>query len=128
MNYHGMPVSHLLGLPSMENLKNFEWKKNNLKLENLVYLGIRALDQDEKDVIKELGIKYYTPYDVDALGGITKVFREIEEFLELGREETKLHLSFDVDSCSSSYLCGTGTAVDYGLSKRELIYVMQKVY
>lgn len=47
-NYHGMPVSHLLGVKSMENLPEFQWKKNNLDVSNLVFLGIRELDDGEK--------------------------------------------------------------------------------
>jgi len=41
---------------------------------------------------------------------------------------TKLHVSFDVDACSASYLIGTGTPSNYGLTKREIIYVMQNIY
>lgn len=51
--------------------------------------------------------------------------KEIKEYLNLDNKDSKLHVSFDVDACSSSYLFGTGTPVDYGLSKRELIYTMQ---
>ncbi len=32
-NYHGMPVSHLLGLDNMNGLKGFEWKTIDLKPE-----------------------------------------------------------------------------------------------
>lgn len=69
-NYHGMPVSHLLELDSMKRLKNFEWKKDVLDPKNIIYLGIRDLDEAEKKYIKDLNIKYFTPYDVDKAGGI----------------------------------------------------------
>lgn len=32
----------------MENVKNFEWLKENIKSKNIAYLGIRALDEGEK--------------------------------------------------------------------------------
>lgn len=76
-----MPVGHLLGLKSMENLPEFPWKIKNLKPKNIVYLGIRELDEAEKNYIKTNNIKYYTPYDIDYCGGIKNVMDEISDYL-----------------------------------------------
>ena len=43
-NYHGMPVSHLLGLDNMNSLEGYEWKRENISPENIIFLGIRDLD------------------------------------------------------------------------------------
>ncbi len=48
----------------MNQLKNFEWKQTNLDPKNLVYLGIRELDDAEKGFIKDMNIKHYNPYDI----------------------------------------------------------------
>lgn len=123
-NFHGMPVSSLLGLENMNEIKEFGWKNKNFPIENLVFLGIRDIDEGEKEILKELNIKYYTPYDIDENGGIKNVMKQINEYLKLDDPLSKLHVSFDVDVCCSSYLEGTGTKVDYGVSKREMIYIM----
>jgi arginase len=58
---HGMPVSFLMGLVDQpKKLPGFEWFKPCLDVKDLVYIGLRDLDQDEKDTIKRLGIKAYT--------------------------------------------------------------------
>lgn len=65
-----MPVAHLLGLDGMRELNNHEWLKEFISPSNIVYLGVRDIDEDEKIAIKKLGIKYFTPCMIDEEGGI----------------------------------------------------------
>jgi hypothetical protein len=41
--YHGYPAAHLTGKTV---LPGFKWIKKNLPLTNLVYIGIRDIDED----------------------------------------------------------------------------------
>lgn len=60
-NMHGMPISFLMGLVKDANKYPYlEWFKPCLKPQDLVYIGLRDLDNDEKKTIKELGIKAFT--------------------------------------------------------------------
>lgn len=60
-NMHGMPLGFLLGLAkNMNSLPNFGWIKPCVKPHEIVYIGLRDLDQGEKKAIKALGIKAFT--------------------------------------------------------------------
>ncbi len=53
---------------------------------------------------------------------------EIEDYLQLKDENSKLHVSFDIDACCSSYILGTGTRASFGLSMNESLYIMQRIH
>lgn len=58
---HGMPLAFLMGLVSdSRKLPGFGWLKPCVKPSDVVYIGLRDLDQDEKRTIKQLGIKAFT--------------------------------------------------------------------
>jgi arginase len=67
---HGMPVAFLLGLVENANkLPGFGWyDAPYVKPEDIVYIGLRDLDSEEKKVIKKLGIKSFTMHDIDKYG------------------------------------------------------------
>ena len=125
---HGMPVAFLLGLIEGKQVPGFEWVHSRLKPEHIVYIGIRNLDPEEKRAINSLGIRYFTPYDVEDRGGIKYAMDEALSYLQLDRKDLPLHVSFDVDACSSSYLKGTGTPERFGLTERETIYLLRRAY
>lgn len=58
--YHGKPVSHLMGLIKNEDVPGFEWLNSPLKPEDIVFIGIRDIDEDEKLTLAENGIKCFT--------------------------------------------------------------------
>ena len=123
-NYHGMPVGHLLGLDNSNKIPGFEWKSKNIQPKNIVFLGIRDLQEEEKKVIKDLNIKYYTPLEIESKGGIKNIMEEIDLYLDLKNKQNKLHVSFDIDGACSSYIKGTGTPYGYGITQRECVYMM----
>jgi arginase len=62
-NMHGMPLAFLTGLidkdlHNMPTIKN--WFQSCLSPKDIIYIGLRDVDQCEKHFIKQLGIKYYT--------------------------------------------------------------------
>ena len=56
-NYHGMPLSFLTGLCKSEN---FDFIKNYVPFENILYFGVRDLDSFEKFIIRERNIDLIT--------------------------------------------------------------------
>lgn len=120
-NIHGMPLAVSLGLghPSLTNIGGYSPK---IKPENVVIIGARALDDGEKDLIKEIGIKTYTMHEVDRLG-MTKVMEETIAYL---KERTDgVHLSLDLDGLDPDHAPGVGTPVAGGLTYRESHLAME---
>jgi arginase len=60
-NLHGMPLGFLLGLvEDVQALPSFDYFEPCLQPSDIVYIGLRDVDKEEKRVIKELGIKAFT--------------------------------------------------------------------
>ena len=120
-NIHGMPLAVSLGLghPALTNIGGYSPK---LKPENVVIIGARALDEGEKDLIKEIGIKTYTMHEVDRLG-MTKVMEETIAYLK--NRTDGVHLSLDLDGLDPDHAPGVGTPVVGGLTYRESHLAME---
>lgn len=127
-NYHGMPVSHLLGMVEKNEIPGFDWLEPNLKSIDIVYIGIRDLDQCEVDHLKRNNIRYYNMYSIDKLG-IGKVMNEINEYFSesVGSNKYPVHISFDIDGMDPSVIKQTGTLVRNGLTDREAKYIIRNV-
>ena len=60
-NMHGMPLGLLLGLyEDYAKLPNFQWFTPCLQPSDVVYIGLRDVDDGEKRFIKKLNIKCFT--------------------------------------------------------------------
>jgi arginase len=122
-NIHGMPVSASIGLGAPE-LAAVGGKFQKLNPENIVMIGLRSVDEGERKIIRELGVKAYTMTDIDRLG----VYRVMEETVEYLRERTDhVHVSFDLDSVDPTIAMGVGTPVPGGLTFREAHLVMEMI-
>lgn len=112
-NIHGMPVAHLTGLgdPRLSGIAG-GW---HARPEDIVMIGLRSVDQRERELVAEAGIKTYTMKDVDQLG-ITRIAQETLERLS---HLERLHVSFDADALDPVVCPGVGTPVPGGLSYRE---------
>nr|WP_093214727.1 arginase [Sediminibacillus albus] len=120
-NIHGMPLAVNLGM-GHERLTNILDYQPKIKPENIVIVGARSLDQGEKELIREKGIKVYSMHEVDRLG-MTAVITEIIEYL---KDKTDgVHLSLDLDGLDPSDAPGVGTPVIGGLSYRESHLAME---
>lgn len=118
-NVHGMPLAHLLGegSPRLTEL----WGGAAIRPEDLVFIGLRSVDEGERALLRRLGIRAFTMKEIDKRG----IARVAEEALEhLGRLEA-LHLSFDADALDPSVAPGVGTPVPGGLSYREAHLLME---
>lgn len=120
-NIHGMPLAANLGLghPLLTNIAGYQPK---VKFENVVLIGIRSLDEGEKILIKEKGIKVYTMHEIDRLGMKTVM----EEAIHYLKDKTDgVHLSLDLDALDPLYTPGVGTPVMGGVSYRESHLAME---
>ena len=66
-NIHGMPLAVSIGL-GHSSLTDIGGYSPKVKPENIVIIGARSLDEGEKALIKERGIKVYTMHEIDRMG------------------------------------------------------------
>jgi arginase len=120
-NIHGMPLAASLGL-GHEMLTQLAGYAPKVKPENIVLIGARALDDGEKELIKELGIKVFTMHEIDRLG----MAAVIEETIDYLKEKVDgVHLSLDLDGLDPTDAPGVGTPVTGGISYRESHLAME---
>lgn len=120
-NIHGMPLAVSIGLghPLLTKIGGYAPK---VKPENVIIIGARSLDEGERILIKEKGIKVYTMHEIDRLG-MAKVMEETIAYL---KERTDgVHLSLDLDGLDPSECPGVGTPVMGGISYRESHLAME---
>jgi arginase len=121
-NVHGMPLAALLGSEPAE-LASIGFSPSVLA-QNTVLVGIRNLDEREKEEIRASGVHVFTMKDIDR-DGIAKV---AERALALASSGTGgIHVSFDMDVCDPAIAPGVGTPVKGGLDYREAHMVMEMV-
>jgi len=119
-NIHGMPLSILMGKGCTE-LVNIGRPGAKLKSENVVLIGVRDLDEKEREALRQSRITVYTMRDIDELG-MCKVIKSAMEKLS---SVDKIHVSLDVDSIDPHVAPGVGTPVPGGLTYREAQLLME---
>jgi arginase len=120
-NVHGMPLAALLGAEPAE-LATIGGFRPKVDPERTVIIGLRNLDDRERERVREAGIHVFTMKDIDR-SGIAEV---MERAIELASRDTLgVHVSFDLDACDPSVAPGVGTPVKGGLDYREAHMVME---
>jgi len=122
-NVHGMPLASLLG-PEPAELSRIGGFSPKVAAERTVLIGIRNLDEREKERMRESGARVFTMKDIDR-AGIASV---VEQAIAIAGSGTGgVHVSFDMDVCDPSIAPGVGTPVKGGLNYREAHMVMEMV-
>jgi len=122
-NVHGMPLAALLG-PEPAELSRIGVRSPKVRADRTVLIGVRNLDEQEKQVIRESKVSVFTMKDIDR-HGIAVV---MERALAIAGDTTSgIHVSFDLDVCDPAIAPGVGTPVKGGLNYREAHMVMEMV-
>ena len=122
-NVHGMPLAALLG-PEPSELSRIGGFSPKVLPEHTVLIGIRNLDEREKEIVRASKVHVFTMKDIDR-AGIASV---VEQALQLASAGTAgIHVSFDLDVCDPSVAPGVGTPVKGGLDYREAHLLMEMV-
>lgn len=119
-----MPVGFLLGKGT--SVAEFNWIQNFITPSQIVYIGLRDLDPDEKRILREQGIMAFTMRDIDERG-IVDVVNAALDHVNPGRDRP-VHVSFDIDALDSIVASSTGTSVLGGLHFREGRYICEVVH
>ena len=121
-NIHGMPLAHLLGKGD-EQLSSILGAHPAVAPENVALIGIRDIDDIEREIINESGISAFTMYDIDKLG-MGEVCRRALEVVNDGT--AGFHISFDLDGCDPEVIPGSGTLVPGGVNFREAHFLLEE--
>lgn len=135
-NMHGMPVATALGVDNLNK------KRNNLSLEevdiwnqlkglhgispkinpeDLVYVAVRDVEEEEVSLIQELNVRSISVEEVRS-NGVDSILNEIINRLSAC---DLIYISFDVDSMDPEFTShGTGTPVENGLKPEEAFGIM----
>ena len=120
-NIHGMPLAACLGMgPSA--LVELAGAAPMVAPSNAVLVGVRSVDEEERRLVKEVGLEVFTMRDVDMLG-IHEVMKRAIAIASAGT--AGFHLSFDLDGTDPSVAPGVGTPVPGGTTLRESHLVME---
>ena len=122
-NIHGMPLACCLG-HGPDQLKRLSERFPMVDVESSALVGVRSLDDGERELIKRIGIKCFTMRDID-LRGIHSVMEEALDTVTNGT--AGFHCSFDLDGTDPIVSPGVGTPVPGGTTYRESHAVMEMV-
>lgn len=121
-NIHGMSLAVLLG-EGYPELVGISREQNRLRPQDVVIVGVRHLDREERERLRGSGVKVYTMRDIDERG-MGVVAREALQALD---HLQRLHVSLDIDALDPQTVSGTGTLVPGGLTYREAQLLMEIV-
>jgi arginase len=113
---HGMPVAHLLGYGDAD-LATFGDRRPIILPQNLVYIGARSFEFEEKELLTRLGVKIYFMDEVNARGFST-VFQEAKEMVT--KNTPYYGISLDIDAFDPIEVPGTGAKEPKGLKETEV--------
>ena len=122
-NVHGMPLAALLG-PEPAELSSIGGFSPKISPHHTVLIGVRNLDEREKQNLRAAGVRVFTMNDIDR-NGIATIG---EQALAIAGDGTAgVHVSFDLDVCDPAIAPGVGTPVKGGLDYREAHMLMEIV-
>ncbi len=121
-NVHGMVLAAALGLGG-SIFESDAWPIPAVEPSRVALVGVRSLDEGERNLLRELGALVFTMSDVDRMG----VERAIRESLEHVAGSGFVHVSLDMDVVDPEVAPGVGTPVRGGLSYREAHFALELV-
>ncbi len=123
-NLHGTPLAFLCGLPGFDDLLGSPLE-HTLKPQNVEILGVRSIDDAERNLLVShgVGVSDMRRIDEEGIGTLLKPFLE-----RVKAENGLLHVSLDVDFLDPSIAPAVGTTVPGGATFREAHLVMEMLH
>jgi arginase len=113
-NVHGMPLAAALALAG-EEFSHAGLELPAVDPRRVVLLGVRSLDQAERALIRDTGIRAITMTEIDRIG----IERAVLEAIDRASGAGFVHVSLDLDALDPEIAPGVGTPVKGGLTYRE---------
>lgn len=121
-NIHGMPVACLCG-DGPEPLTTLSGARPAMAAHDIRQIGIRSVDPEEKQRLRELGLPVFDMRYIDE-NGMRETMRQALAGLDAN---THLHVSFDVDFLDCQIAPGVGTPVRGGPTYRETHLALEMI-
>ena len=122
-NVHGMPLACCIG-QGPEELTHLLGFAPKIEPRNVVLIGIRDVDQRERDLVRTSGVTVFTMRQIDELG----LRAVMEQALHVASDETAgFHISLDMDAIDPVEAPGVGTPVQGGMTYREGHLAMEMI-
>jgi arginase len=121
-NVHGMVLAAALGLAG-DRFRDDGWGLPALEPGRVALVGVRSLDDGERELLRDQNVKVFTMSDLDRLG----VERSVRDALAHVAGAGFVHVSLDMDAIDPDVAPGVGTPVRGGLSYREAHLTMELV-
>lgn len=122
-NIHGMPLAALFGygVPELTRVAGFSPK---LDPALCAHVGARDIDPGERELIRKLGVRFFTMREIDERG----LSACMDDAIAIASKGTAGYgVTFDVDALDPGDAPGSGTLVRGGLTYREAHLGMEKV-
>jgi arginase len=122
-NIHGMPLAVLLGYGTSE-LTNIAGFAPKLDPKLCAHVGARDIDPGEREMIRKLGVRFFTMREIDERG----MKAVMDDAIKIASRGTAGYgVTFDVDVLDPGDAPGSGTLVRGGLTYREAHLGMEKI-
>lgn len=122
-NIHGMPLGALLGYGAKE-LTDIGGFSPKLQPQFCAHVGARDVDAGERELIRKLGIRFFTMREIDERG----MSACMDEAIAIAsRGSAGYAVTFDVDALDPNDAPGSGTLVRGGMTYREAHFAMEKI-
>ncbi|HEV7894160.1 MAG TPA: arginase [Pyrinomonadaceae bacterium] len=122
-NIHGMPLAVLLGYgtPELTGIEGFSPK---IDPRFCAHIGARDVDAGERELIRKLGMRFFTMREIDERG----MSACMDEAIAIAsKADAGYHVTLDVDALDPGDAPGSGTVVRGGLTYREAHLAMEKI-
>ncbi len=121
-NVHGMVLAAAMGLAG-DAFAYDGWRLPAVEPARVALVGVRSLDDGERDQLRRLDARVFTMSELDRIG----LQQAVGEALEHLRGAPWVHVSLDMDVVDPAYAPGVGTPVRGGLSYREAHLAMELI-
>jgi arginase len=122
-NVHGMPLACITGNGPDQLTRIFGFAPK-VDPANVVLIGLRSVDHEERQIVRKTGVKTFTMREIDERG----LRSVMEEAIRIACEGTAgFHLSFDMDAVDPHEAPGVGTPVKGGMTYREAHLAMETI-
>jgi arginase len=121
-NVHGMPLAAALGLAGAA-FESDAWPLPAVDARRVALLGVRSLDDGERQLLREAGVRVFSMSEIDRTG----LERAVSEALDRVSGGGFVHISLDMDALDPEIAPGVGTPVRGGLTYREAHLTLELV-
>jgi arginase len=122
-NIHGMPLACIIGM-GPDELVCLGGYSPKVDPKNVVIIGLRSVDDIERQNVRGTGVHAFTMRDIDERG-LRSVMQEAIAHASAGT--AGFHLSFDMDVLDPQEAPGVGTPVRGGITYREAHLAMETI-